>query len=42
MGAKVVKLVAVVTLNSLDGNTELSTNLAKEISESGEDVRFQT
>jgi hypothetical protein len=40
-GAGVVKLVAVITLNSLDGNAKLGMHIGEEISKGGKSVRLE-
>lgn len=40
-GIEVVKLEAVIALNSLNGDAKLSMDTGKEISVGGEGVRFQ-
>jgi hypothetical protein len=41
-GARVIKLAAVVALDSLDGDTELSLNIGKEVRQGGESVRLES
>jgi hypothetical protein len=41
-GAGVVKLAAVIALDALDGDTELSLNIGKEVRQGGESVRLES
>ena len=41
-GAGVIKLFAVVTLDCLDGDTELSLHMSEKVSEGGIRVRLKT